>query len=484
MTTTMTTTEQKEVCDYNPFRRPRYFHGMLLDEKDFLAEQSYQIEKRHLLNRMLYGYGVVCGLGLEWKKGKQWIQITPGLALDCCGNEIYASDRLQVDLAELLPENRGRSREECETPEDEDQPKDYYLCVQYKAMPTNPRPVYVSGGDCDERTCDSSRVKEGYCVKLLEYCPKPKSKDGLLQELCDCQCESDPSAPYTPGKPSGQYESDPSAPHTPGKPSSQYESDPSTPYTPGKPSSQYESDPSAPHTPGKPSSQYEPDPSAPQQHGKPSEKSYAYPDYEETCEDKVLKSFCNTTLPCPECPDCGHSNHCVVLGRIRVDAAGCLLYVWPNDCRKYVLTGRLLEHLVTCTFSGTDDWFTVRQSNGKEEAPLRVDEIVRNPIKALCWFFEKFVIEGARLSATELGKKCGKIFRTKMTGFVTEDNHQTDLKTAFAQKINEWQKDVQQQQAQMVSKKDHDSMKQYFEEQIQACQKEIAALKKPRARKR
>src|SRR5688572_23700344 len=91
--------KDKSACDYNEFRRLRYFHGMLLDEKDFREEQQYHAGKRRLLNRMLHGSGVVCGLGLKGKKDTRWIEISSGLALDCSGNEIWVPKKKQIDLA-------------------------------------------------------------------------------------------------------------------------------------------------------------------------------------------------------------------------------------------------------------------------------------------------------------------------------------------------------------------------------------------------
>ncbi len=61
----MNTDTTKKSCDYNSYKRTRYFHGMLLTERDFQEEQIYHQEKRRLLNRMLHGWGVVCGLGVK-----------------------------------------------------------------------------------------------------------------------------------------------------------------------------------------------------------------------------------------------------------------------------------------------------------------------------------------------------------------------------------------------------------------------------------
>ena len=87
----------KDNCDFNKFRRPLYFHGMLLDDADFRDEQEYHTQKRRLLNRMLHGSGVVCGLALE-KKDDKTITISCGLALDCSGCEIFVPCDFKVPV--------------------------------------------------------------------------------------------------------------------------------------------------------------------------------------------------------------------------------------------------------------------------------------------------------------------------------------------------------------------------------------------------
>ena len=48
-----------------PMERNRYFYGKLLTVRDFEAEQNYASAKRRLVNRVVHGAGVVCGLGVS-----------------------------------------------------------------------------------------------------------------------------------------------------------------------------------------------------------------------------------------------------------------------------------------------------------------------------------------------------------------------------------------------------------------------------------
>ena len=74
-----------------PLSRPRYFTGRLLTAKDLEEEQNYFLEKHRRHNRWLHGYGTVWGLHTSVEgnvdQGQSLI-ISPGLAIDRCGNEI------------------------------------------------------------------------------------------------------------------------------------------------------------------------------------------------------------------------------------------------------------------------------------------------------------------------------------------------------------------------------------------------------------
>jgi hypothetical protein len=72
-------------------RRPNYFTGQLLTAEDFEAEQSYFLAGRRSHNRVLHGWGVVCGLGVK-PSGSGGVVVEPGLAIDSLGREIVVPD--------------------------------------------------------------------------------------------------------------------------------------------------------------------------------------------------------------------------------------------------------------------------------------------------------------------------------------------------------------------------------------------------------
>jgi hypothetical protein len=176
-------------CDYNNFKRAQYFHGMLMTDRDFTEEQRHHNEKRKLLNRMLQGWGVVCGLKIEPTSDPgSKIVVKPGLALDCAGNEIFVCDPYELDVIEIInpcvtPKNKPTTADDCVAiDKSQKQENKWYVVIRYQEVPADPVPVYAPSGGCEEKVCDYSRTREGYCIELCREsdpsveCPKRLSE--------------------------------------------------------------------------------------------------------------------------------------------------------------------------------------------------------------------------------------------------------------------------------------------------------------------
>ena len=338
--------KDKSFCEYNEFSRLRYFHGMLLDDKDFRAEQQYHAGKRRFLNRMLHGSGVVCGLELKGEKDKRWIKVTSGLAFDCSGNEIWVSEEQKIDLATLLPpKQKPKGEPECKPVDAGDDLKTYYIGVRYEEKPTSPVSVYLPSGSCEERTCENSRWKEGYCIEIVECCEK-KEDPGLLVALCECE-GSTYSGDYKDI--CGKCGKDPNKPD-----------DRKT----------YKADPVA-------NTKY--------------------------CQCLRLEEFCEQSVPCGECCSC--DTPCfVILGQIKVDDKCTIQQLCMNECRRYVLTGRLVQRLIIGVLNGAEKYFTLNVDGHQFQLTSAVD-LAYNPIKALCDMFSKFGVEGEKPELKDCHRK-------------------------------------------------------------------------------
>ncbi len=77
-------------------KRNHFFSGKFLTAEDLTLEQEYVREKLKRHNRYLHGFGVV--FGLEVSKRGSAVVISPGLAIDCQGNEIVIPEPLEQAL--------------------------------------------------------------------------------------------------------------------------------------------------------------------------------------------------------------------------------------------------------------------------------------------------------------------------------------------------------------------------------------------------
>jgi len=158
------------------FERNRYYTGKLMTVRDFQTEQSYLNEKRHLLNRLVHGYGIVYGLQVEplqESADKSGILIHAGVAIDGCGREIVVS-RDYNQLADI--------REMDGYPAEADGEKTVYVMLSYDECSRERIHVHTkSTGCCD--ACEANKIVESFKVKLTTTAPEPEAElCSLLQD--------------------------------------------------------------------------------------------------------------------------------------------------------------------------------------------------------------------------------------------------------------------------------------------------------------
>jgi hypothetical protein len=85
-----------------------FFYGLLLDESRLKKETLYQNRKRWMLNRLVLGTGVVCGLGVDVdpQNSGMILVIQPGVALDGLGREVVVPAPVSVNPF-LLTDSSG-----------------------------------------------------------------------------------------------------------------------------------------------------------------------------------------------------------------------------------------------------------------------------------------------------------------------------------------------------------------------------------------
>jgi hypothetical protein len=92
-----------ECCELECLVRPRFFCGQLLTDSDLSAMVNWS-RARFRLARQRHGWGVVCGLEVTRDpQNPAGVQLAPGYAIDCCGNDIVACEPSSYSLAKLCP---------------------------------------------------------------------------------------------------------------------------------------------------------------------------------------------------------------------------------------------------------------------------------------------------------------------------------------------------------------------------------------------
>jgi hypothetical protein len=201
--------DDRTAADLKTPIRNRYFYGKLLDVHQLEQEQEYFNAKRWLLNRLVTGPGVVCGLKVELTDDHKHVTVKPGLAIDRCGHEIMVPSRSRpADLPELPPyeakncQSGYQGRTETQRYYKEREHQRHHHCIEpyahvllcYHECPADPVPVTV--GTCDaEEMCASGSIREQYRVEVRRgfvqprtvHFPEDITEDGMIdyEDLVD-----------------------------------------------------------------------------------------------------------------------------------------------------------------------------------------------------------------------------------------------------------------------------------------------------------
>lgn len=147
---------------YLPFIRNRYFYGKLLTAEDFSQEQQYGNDKRRMINRWLFGAGIVSGLEVI-RVDDYSVSLEMGLALDNTGREIAVETPVIQKLSAIEGYEDATMEEGEET---------LYLCIRYAEEPVEPvqnvanRAVHTAEEDT------YNKVRESYALYLTDDEPE------------------------------------------------------------------------------------------------------------------------------------------------------------------------------------------------------------------------------------------------------------------------------------------------------------------------
>jgi hypothetical protein len=142
-------------------------------------DQMYFREKARRHNRMLHGWGIVCGAEVRVSKQPGCVDVNTGYVLGPYGDEILIEDIVTVDLSACNGD--GDAANGCVPPDP--------WCAEVKVAPTGDQPVYVAisyaefpcspvqvatsgcGCGCEETACEYSRLRDSYRIRVLDTLP-------------------------------------------------------------------------------------------------------------------------------------------------------------------------------------------------------------------------------------------------------------------------------------------------------------------------
>jgi hypothetical protein len=178
-------TQTRECCsslERGWAERPRFFPRQLVTPDDLTLAQDYLRHKLRRHNRLLHGWGVVCGAKVVLpEKPAPWkVVIEDGYILGPQGDEIVIERGLCFDLRTRCGSGEGDpcapapADPWCADGEPEPRPAgDVFVAVRYREALSRPVRVQPLGCGCgDEAHCEYSRWRDGYEVCVLDECPE------------------------------------------------------------------------------------------------------------------------------------------------------------------------------------------------------------------------------------------------------------------------------------------------------------------------
>jgi hypothetical protein len=175
-------------CDSSIAELPRYYPRQLITPDDLTLEQNYFRDRMRRHNRLLHGWGVVCGAlvcpvpnpkvtgpsdqFLPWQ-----VKVQQGYILGPYGDEIIIDCERTVDIRSSG--TTGITGQPCLDAPDPwcsqifvvPDKSVVYIAVKYRQCMTRPVRVQPVGCGCDDTSCEYSRWQDGYEIGVLLQCP-------------------------------------------------------------------------------------------------------------------------------------------------------------------------------------------------------------------------------------------------------------------------------------------------------------------------
>jgi hypothetical protein len=161
-------------CGEIAYERNHYYTGKYMTARDFRDEQAYFLSRHRLHNRLLHGWGVVCGLQVEPHRAEcpGHVVVAPGIAIDCCGREVFIEDPIAVKVWPPDPPEQATAPQVDQTAQKAIAPPptelQYLLYLYYAEEAIDCRPALYAE-DCAPTRYEANRVRERARIGVLPW---------------------------------------------------------------------------------------------------------------------------------------------------------------------------------------------------------------------------------------------------------------------------------------------------------------------------
>jgi hypothetical protein len=196
--------------------RPRYFPRQIITPDDLTLEQDYFRNKLRRHNRLMHGWGVVCGAkvcltpqtaanGGNASYQPWMVTVTAGYILGPYGDEILLDCCRTVDVR--TSGTSGITGDPCVQATDpwctdvfvqRSNTGPLYVAIKYAECKTRPVRVQPVGCGCGDNSCEYSRLHDGYEIGILTSCPDAADRVPLENTLFTAGTPDCPPCPPQP----------------------------------------------------------------------------------------------------------------------------------------------------------------------------------------------------------------------------------------------------------------------------------------------
>lgn len=157
--------------------RTRFYPRQIVQAPDLTQDQIYLREKLRRHNRLLHGWGIVCGVRVRVGERPGTVVVEPGYVLGPFGDEIVVGDLVEVDVAAQNLD--GDAVNGCADPDPwcadvrvaRPEGRPVYLAISFAEYACRPVSVTASGCGCGGEECEYSRVRDSWRIRVLDALP-------------------------------------------------------------------------------------------------------------------------------------------------------------------------------------------------------------------------------------------------------------------------------------------------------------------------